>query len=80
MSRKKVSVQVSATHLDRLNEIEAGLRAAGMTIQDQIPEIGHFTGVADEAAAARVRAVPGVSTVTMRGDEGEQEPADYSIS
>ena len=80
MPRKRLSVQVSASHLGRLSEVEAGLREAGMTIRDQIPAIGHYSGVADEAAAARVRAVPGVSAVTVHGDEGDPEPADYSIS
>jgi hypothetical protein len=80
MARKKFSVQVNATHLDRLPEVAAALRDAGMTIQDEIAELGHFSGVADEASSARLAAVAGVKSVQQRGDEDEPEPADYSIS
>jgi hypothetical protein len=80
MPRKRISVQVGATHLDRLGEVEEGLRDAGMTVVDRIPEIGRLSGVADESAADRLRTIPGVISVRTHGDEDDPEPADYSIS
>jgi hypothetical protein len=80
MPRQRISVQVGATHLDRLSDVEADLRKAGMTVIDQIAEIGHFIGVADEGAAERLGAIPGVVSVRSLGSEDDPEPSDYSIS
>ena len=80
MARKTFSVQVHASHLDKLPDVAAGLREAGMAIEDEIPEVGHFSGVADEGSKARLEAVPGVKSVEQGGGEGEPEPDDYSIS
>jgi hypothetical protein len=80
MARKQFNVQVHASHLDKLPDVAAGLRQAGLTINDEIAEVGHFSGVAEEGAKARLEAVPGVKSVEQRGDEGEPEPADYSVS
>jgi hypothetical protein len=80
VTRKKVKVQVHVSHLDRLTDVAEGLRKAGMTIVDQIDELGHFSGLAQETSLARLEAVPGVKSVRTMGNEGESEPADYSIS
>jgi hypothetical protein len=80
MSRKRISVQVAAAHLERFADVEDLLRHAGMTVTDQIPQIGYVAGVADESATDRLRAVPGVSSVRVHGEEEEPDAPDYSIS
>ena len=67
-------------HLDRLPQVAEALRGAGMTIQDQVSEIGQFSGLTDEKAVPALEAVPGVRSVHITGNEGEPDPTDYSIS
>lgn len=80
MARKKVTVQAERAYADRFDEVAQGLRDAGMTVQDEIAPLGHFSGVADEDKIEHLRKIPGVAAVDVTGDEGEEEKDDYSIS
>jgi|GEM_PF-2838331 hypothetical protein len=80
MTRKKVRVQADRAYLDRFDEVANGLKEAGMTVQDQIDILGHFSGVADADAIENLKAVPGVAAVDVTGDEGTPDSDDYSIT
>lgn len=80
MVRKKVKVQADRTYMDRFDEVAKGLKDAGMTVQDEIGVLGHFSGVADADAIESLKSVPGVATVDVTGDEGTEDSDDYSIA
>ncbi|MBX9700490.1 MAG: hypothetical protein K2X74_13710 [Acetobacteraceae bacterium] len=44
-------------------EVARALAAAGFTVEQVLDAIGSITGTADEATAARVQSLPGVSDV-----------------
>ena len=79
MTRKKIKVQADRAYVDRFDEVAKGLKDAGMTVQDEIGILGHFTGVADAEALDSLKAVPGVASVDVTGDEGTEDSDDYSI-
>ncbi len=62
-----------------LGEVTADLTAAGLTIDQVLPEIGIVTGSAPAAVAPRLRRVTGVSHVSR--DEGvDVGPPDSPVS
>ena len=79
MARKKVEIQVSLSHLNRLTDVAESLRTAGLTIIDQIADLGHISGLVEETSLGRLEAVPGVKSVRPTGNEGEPERSEYSI-
>lgn len=80
MARKKIRVQADHTYLDRFDEVAKGVKDAGMTVQDEISVLGYLSGVADADAIESLKAVPGVAAVDVTGDEGTDDPDDYSIA
>ena len=80
MTRKKIRVQADRTYVDRFDEVSKGLKDAGMTVQDEVGVLGYFTGIADAEAIESLKAVPGVASVDVTGDEGTEDPDDYSIA
>jgi hypothetical protein len=71
---------LSIHYIDHVDKVGQQLRNAGMTIQQEIQAIGHFKGIADEDKIEQLKLIPGVASVKVIGEEGEQEPDDYSIS
>ncbi|HEV2852233.1 MAG TPA: hypothetical protein VHC97_05455 [Thermoanaerobaculia bacterium] len=80
MARKKIKVQADHSYMDRFEEVAQGLKEAGMTVQDEITLLGHFRGLADAGDIERLKALPGVKSVEVTGEEGEEEQDEYSIS
>jgi len=80
MVRKIVRVQADHSYSNRFDEVAKGLKDAGLTVQDEISVLGHFSGVADADAIEKIKAVPGVASVDVAGDEGAEEVDDYSIT
>lgn len=80
MDRKKISVQAHYTYMNKMAAISESLQQAGMTIEDKIESIGHFKGFADENKIDDLKRIPGVSSVKVLGNEGDEEQKDYSIS
>ena len=78
MAKRTYKVQVRLSHLDKLPEVTAGLREAGLAIRDEVPELGHYVGVADETAQARLEAVPGVLSARPVDDERDPDPKVFS--
>ena len=79
MSRKRIKVQTDRSYVDRVDEVAEGLKDAGMTVVDEFPLLGHFQGLSDADKVERLRAIPGVASVTIIGDERDEEKDDYSI-
>jgi hypothetical protein len=75
MAQKRVKIQLRYDFVDRVEEVAQQLRDAGFTIQDQIPSIGHFSGVADEGVLEHLKSLPSVASVNPMDDAD-----DYSIS
>ena len=79
MARKQIKVQADHSYGDRVEEVERGLEEAGMNIEQRLMLLGHFRGTADEEQVERLRAVPGVASVTVLGYEGDEPRYEYSI-
>lgn len=80
MARKKIKVQAAHTYADRFEEVAQSLKEAGMTVQEEITPLGHFQGLADAGDIERLKALPGIASVNVIGEEGEEERDEYSIS
>ena len=79
MARKQIKVQADRSYGDRVEEVERGLEEAGMTIEQRLMMLGHFRGTAEAEQVERLRAIPGVASVTVLGDEGEEPRDEYTI-
>jgi hypothetical protein len=71
-------VSVDDDHLDRLDDVAAELRAAGMEIQRAMPTLGTITGSVPAAHVEDIRAVKGVADVES-GREVQLPPPDSPI-
>jgi len=80
MSKKQISVQAHHTYINKMAAIIDSLQQAGMTIEDKIESIGHFKGFADENKIDDLKKIPGISSVKVLGNKGDEEQKDYSIS
>jgi hypothetical protein len=58
-----VNVVVAETHLERIDEVVSGLRAAGLRDISVLEAVGLIQGVAGEDTLAGLGAVAGVSAV-----------------
>jgi hypothetical protein len=58
-----VVVTVHGDHLDRIGEVVAGLRAAGLHVERVLEPVGVVTGSVDPGRRAVLAAVPGVTAV-----------------
>jgi hypothetical protein len=61
MSTERVLVTVG--QLDRLDEVVAGLRAAGLQVERVLEPVGVVTGSVDPGRRTALAAVPGVAAV-----------------
>ena len=77
--KKKVKVQADHAYGDSFDEVARNLKDAGLTIQDELPFLGHFRGVASAEDIDKLKNVPGVAAIEVIGDEGDEEQDDYSI-
>jgi uncharacterized protein YnzC (UPF0291/DUF896 family) len=80
MARKQITVQTHHTYIERVDELARQLKEAGMIVQEEIKGLGHFRGTAEAGNIETLKKLPGVASVKVIGEEGEQEPDDYSIS
>jgi hypothetical protein len=80
MAKKaKQPVVVTLTGDRPIHEVAADLKAAGLTVDQVLKDIGSVTGSADPGAIERLRKVPGVADVS--DDHGvDIGPPDASIS
>jgi hypothetical protein len=58
-----IVVTVSEAALERLREVEAALRGAGMDVEQVLDAIGAVTGFASPGQIEIIRRVPGVAAV-----------------
>ncbi|GAA1978109.1 hypothetical protein [Amycolatopsis minnesotensis] len=61
----KVVVSVRGESLASLSEVVAGLRSAGMTVNQVLDPIGAVTGTMGSSTLTSLRAVPGVADVEL---------------
>lgn len=59
----KVVVSIADSSLGRVDAVVAGLKAAGMVVDDVMEALGMVTGGVAESAMGRLKAVPGVDEV-----------------
>lgn len=59
----QVTVTVDDQHESTMGEVVAGLRAAGMHVDQVLDGVGMVTGTVDDAAESSLHAVPGVQSV-----------------
>ena len=61
MSVLKVSVSVDEQHLDRFPEVVKEIKQAGMSVEQELKDIGVITGTIDSAKVESLRKVKGVA-------------------
>ena len=75
---ERITVTVGDENLARVDEVAAACRAAGMTVDEVLGNVGIITGSVPAACRTAVEEVPGVNAV-----EGEQQfqlpPPDAEI-
>ena len=78
--RKRIDVSISGddASLDQVDKVVERLRAAGMTVNHVLAEIGAISGSIDEDRFTLLASVPGVSGVE-RGRQFELPPPDAEI-
>ncbi|MET1071022.1 MAG: hypothetical protein ABWY11_00095 [Umezawaea sp.] len=70
----KVVVSIADEELDRLPEVVAALRAAGLVVDDVLEALGLVTGEVAVGALGAVAAVDGVVDVERQRDVGVGPP------
>ena len=59
----RLTVSVDDAHLDRIDDVEAALREAGMSVERSLAAIGTITGLVPASKLPAVRATEGVAAV-----------------
>ena len=62
-NRVPITVSVSDSHLEKLKEVAAQLRAAGMSVEHSLDAIGTISGHVEQDRLAGLAKVPGVAAV-----------------
>jgi hypothetical protein len=63
MTKVHLTLSVSDSHMDEIAKVAAAAKRAGMTVEQQLKDIGVLTGVIDEDKIGRLRQVDGISHV-----------------
>jgi 3-deoxy-D-manno-octulosonic-acid transferase len=63
MTKVRLSLSVSDSHINKFNEVAAAAEQAGMKVERRLNEIGVLTGVIDQDKIGRLRQVDGISDV-----------------
>ncbi len=63
MTRVGVNVLVAGSHMDRIMEVAAGLKAAGMEVKDVLDSVGVISGVCESGQTKDLCQIDGVANV-----------------
>ena len=63
MAKVRLSLSVSDSHMNKIDEVAAAATRAGMTVEQRLTELGVLTGEIDQDKIDRLRQVDGVSDV-----------------
>jgi hypothetical protein len=63
MTKVRLSLSISDSHMNRIDEVAAAAMRAGMTVEQRLPDLGVLTGEIDRDKLARLRQVDGISDV-----------------
>ena len=63
MTKVRLSLSISDSHMDRIDEVAAAATRAGMTVEQRLPDLGVLTGEIDRDKLVRLRQVDGISDV-----------------
>ena len=67
MSKVRLSVSVSDSHLDRMGDVADAAKRAGMTIEQRLTDLGILTGSIDANKIAHLQHMEGISHVEEEG-------------
>ena len=68
MSAMNIKVRVDDQHTRRMTEVAEGLKAAGMSINQQLDALGMIMGSYESSQLDALRQVPGVANVSAQKD------------
>jgi hypothetical protein len=74
MSKVRLSVSVSDSHVKQLGKVAKAAAKAGMKVEQQLEGLGVFTGVIDPKKVDQLRKVDGISHVEQERAVGVAPP------